>query len=248
MKFNPQKDTKGKRNGEFMMRPTKKQYEASKWKQITLIMIVIPTIFVMYTFLFISWQDLRDIPTVQKVQSVAQEVTKTVEHVFGFDLEIPVKYIPVYMEAAQAYDIPWTLLAAHHRVETRFSTMKSDVSSAGAEGPFQFMPCTFVGWEHPTCSDKGKGDIPQAEKISVTTITQYGGYGIDGDGDGVADPFNIVDATYSAANFLSRYGAADGDLERAIYQYNHSNAYVSNILYYFELYEANRKKLEQQVQ
>ena len=31
-------------------------------------------------------------------------------------------YIPIYKEAEE-YGIPWTLLAAHHRIETRFSTM-----------------------------------------------------------------------------------------------------------------------------
>lgn len=231
-----------------MSKRTKKHYQASLKKQLVLVLMFIPTILIAYTLLLSSWQDLRQLPMVQKLEVAAQEVSKQIEHVFGFDLEIPVAYLPIYIEAADAYDIPWTLLAAHHRVETRFSTTKSDISTVGAEGPFQFMPCTFVGWEHPSCSGKGKGAITAQDKSNVLIIEQYGGYGVDGNNDGIADPFNLHDAAYSAANFLSRYGAADDDLERAIYQYNHSNQYVEDILYYYELYEENRTKLEQQVQ
>ena len=136
------------------------------------------------------------------------------------------------------------MLAAHHRVETVFSTEATDVSSAGAEGPFQFMPCTFVGWDHPTCSGKGEGSIPSAEKTNVDIITRYGGYGVDGNKDGIANPFHFVDAAHSAANYLAASGAADGQYEKAIFTYNHSSRYVEDVMLYFKLYEKHRKKLE----
>ncbi|MCM2674595.1 hypothetical protein [Alkalicoccobacillus plakortidis] len=59
--------------------------------------------------------------------------------------QIPEKFVPVYEEAAEEYDIPWQLLAAVHRVETIFSTMNPMESPVGALGPFQFMPRTWVG-------------------------------------------------------------------------------------------------------
>ena len=49
-------------------------------------------------------------------------------------MNIPEQYIPVYVAAEEKYGVPWTLLAAHHRIETRFSTVKSMVSSAGQRG------------------------------------------------------------------------------------------------------------------
>ncbi|WP_050182764.1 lytic transglycosylase domain-containing protein [Domibacillus robiginosus] len=145
---------------------------------------------------------------------------------------IPEEYVPIYKAAAEEYGIPWELLAAHHRVETKFSTMDPMVSPVGAEGPMQFMPCTFVGWEHPTCSGLGKGNIPEEEKTDPAVIAKYGGYGVDANGDGRADPFNVEDAIYSAAHYLSENGAADGDMKRAIFAYNQSDQYVSDILYY----------------
>lgn len=154
-----------------------------------------------------------------------------------FEVPFPEEYIPLYQEAAEAYGIPWTLLAAHHRIETKFSTMDPLLSPVGAEGHMQFMPCTFVGWSHPTCSGLGEGDIPEDEKTDPAVIAEHGGYGVDANGDGVADPFDLEDALHSAANYLAQNGAADGDLERAIFRYNHSDKYVRDILHYYERFE-----------
>lgn len=153
------------------------------------------------------------------------------------ELKVPEENIPLYKKAADVYNIPWTLLAAHHRIETRFSTMDPLLSPVGAEGHLQFMPCTFVGWSHPSCSGKGQGDISDEDKVNVEVIAYYGGYGVDGNGDGIADPYNLEDSLYSAANYLSQNGASEGELERAIFQYNHSEEYVADVLHYYHLYE-----------
>jgi len=146
--------------------------------------------------------------------------------------EVPSEYIPIYKAAEEEYGVPWYLLAAHHRVETKFSTMNTLVSPVGAEGHMQFMPCTFVGWSHPSCSGLGKGNIPQSQKTDPEVIEKYGGYGVDANGDGIADPFQIEDAVFSAANYLERNGAADGKIEQAVFAYNHSDKYVEDVLYY----------------
>jgi membrane-bound lytic murein transglycosylase B len=149
---------------------------------------------------------------------------------------IPEEFIPIYKAAAEEYGVPWELLAAHHRVETKFSTMDPMISPVGAEGPMQFMPCTFVGWQHPTCDGLGAGEISQEEKTDPDVIAKYGGYGVDANGDGKADPFDVEDAIFSAANYLQSNGAAEGDLERAIFAYNKSDQYVSDVLYYVDEY------------
>ncbi|WP_100402958.1 lytic transglycosylase domain-containing protein [Bacillus sp. FJAT-42315] len=153
---------------------------------------------------------------------------------------IPEEFIPIYKAAEKEYGVPWELLAAHHRVETKFSQMDPLISPAGAEGPLQFMPCSFVGWEHPTCSGLGKGDIPEKDKTNPEVIKKYGGYGVDANGDGIADPFDIEDAIFSAAYYLQKHGAADGELEKAIFAYNHSDKYVDDVLYYLQEYKSNK--------
>lgn len=156
---------------------------------------------------------------------------------FG-ESEIPAQYIPIYKAAAEKYGVPWNLLAAIHRVETVFSTADPMISSVGAEGHMQFMPCTFVGWNHPTCkgSKTGKGNMTTEEKRSVALIAKYGGYGVDGDGDGVADMWNVTDAIFSAANYLSKNGASSGKIDQAILQYNHSQQYLSDVMQYATRY------------
>ena len=48
-----------------------------------------------------------------------------------------------YAEGEAASGVPWTLLAAVHLVETRMSRIQGD-SSAGAQGPMQFLPSTWA--------------------------------------------------------------------------------------------------------
>ncbi|MBK3495221.1 lytic transglycosylase domain-containing protein [Viridibacillus sp. YIM B01967] len=215
----------------------KKKQQLNMKLKLWLIILLIPVSIALYTTTIIMWQQLKELPMVKQF---SKEEKKDVP---SFDIEIPNQYIPVYQKAAKKYNVPWTLLAAHHRIETRFSSMKTLESPAGAVGHLQFMPCTFVGWSHPTCKDLGKGHIKKKELTSPKTIKKYGGYGVDANGDGIADPYNIEDAVYSAANYLAASGAADGKIKKAIYQYNHSEEYVDNVFYYYKLYEENKKEL-----
>jgi murein DD-endopeptidase MepM/ murein hydrolase activator NlpD len=78
-------------------------------------------------------------------------------------------------------------------------------SSAGAIGWMQFMPSTWLRW------------------------------GTDANGDGIADPWNPVDAIYSAARYLAASGA-DRDLRQAVFAYNHATWYVNDVLSLAQLY------------
>src|SRR3954465_5253603 len=71
-------------------------------------------------------------------------------------------------------------------------------SSAGAVGWMQFMPSTWDRW------------------------------GLDANGDGVADPWNAEDAIYAAARYLAAAGGAE-DISSALYSYNHADWYVSEV-------------------
>jgi Transglycosylase SLT domain len=74
-----------------------------------------------------------------------------------------------------------------------------NVSSAGALGWMQFMPSTWAM------------------------------YGVDANNDGVKDPYNPVDAIFSAANYLKAAGG-DKDLRTAIFAYNHASWYVDQVI------------------
>jgi UDP-N-acetylenolpyruvoylglucosamine reductase len=72
-------------------------------------------------------------------------------------------------------------------------------SSAGAVGWMQFMPETWLRW------------------------------GMDGDGDRMADPWDPEDGVYSAARYLAAAGGT-ADLRRSIFAYNHANWYVDDVI------------------
>jgi murein DD-endopeptidase MepM/ murein hydrolase activator NlpD len=78
-------------------------------------------------------------------------------------------------------------------------------SSAGAIGWMQFMPATWLLW------------------------------GSDANADGVADPWNPVDAVYSAARYLAAAGAAT-DIRQAVFSYNHAIWYVNEVMALAQLY------------
>ena len=82
-------------------------------------------------------------------------------------------------------------------------------SSAGAIGWMQFMPDTWLRW------------------------------GVDADGDGVADPWNPTDAVFSAARYLAAAGGTT-DLYRGVYAYNHADWYVHEVLSLADLYGADK--------
>ena len=72
-------------------------------------------------------------------------------------------------------------------------------SSAGAVGWMQFMPSTWLRW------------------------------GVDADGNGIADPWNAADAIFAAARYLAAAGGQT-DISRAVFSYNHADWYVREVL------------------
>ena len=104
---------------------------------ITLILLFIPISIIVLSFAYDAWEEFKQLPIIEQLFHEETEVELLMKN---FDLPIPVEYIPIYKAAAETYGIHWPLLAAHHRIETRFSTMKSDISPVGAEGPMQVRP------------------------------------------------------------------------------------------------------------
>jgi murein DD-endopeptidase MepM/ murein hydrolase activator NlpD len=80
-------------------------------------------------------------------------------------------------------------------------------SSAGAVGWMQFMPDTWLRW------------------------------GVDADGNGIADPWNSADAIYAAARYLAACGGQT-DISRAVYSYNHADWYVNEVMSLAHVYGA----------
>jgi hypothetical protein len=116
----------------------------------------------------------------------------------------PSNYLQLFQESAAAYcpGLSWTVLAAIGQIESA-DGQNVGPSTAGALGPMQFLPSTWAVW------------------------------GIDGFGDtGAPDVMNPFDAVPSAARMLCADGATSGSagLRQAIFDYNHANWYVDEVL------------------
>jgi cell wall-associated NlpC family hydrolase len=122
---------------------------------------------------------------------------------------IPPAMLNLYQEAASTCPgLPWTIVAAIGTVESdngqsTLPGVHSGANSAGAEGPMQFEPATFAEYDDP---------VPPG-------------------GATPPSPYDPTDAVYAAARLLCANGGAGGsDLSGAVYDYNHSSAYVAQVL------------------
>jgi hypothetical protein len=120
--------------------------------------------------------------------------------------DIPAGFLRLYVAAAQRFRVDWAVLAAIGKVECDHGrdpdpscSRGGALNYAGAGGPMQFLLPT---WRQ---------------------------YGVDGDGDGVADMWDPRDAIPAAANYL-RGSGAPADYARAIYAYNPAGWYVQRVL------------------
>jgi len=142
---------------------------------------------------------------------------------------IPARYLALYQQAGRQYGIAWEILAGIGTVESDNGQsdalgVHSGANSAGAAGPMQFGIGGTAG------NTWGGAPVHPASE-------QTGEYGIDGDHDGVVDVYDPGDAIPSAGRYLILHGAP-GDLQAALFAYNHSQAYVTLVLAWAARYAA----------
>jgi cell wall-associated NlpC family hydrolase len=134
---------------------------------------------------------------------------------------IPAAYLAGYQEAGARYGIPWTVLAGIGEVESDHGRsnapgVHSGANPAGAAGPMQFGIGGLAG------NTWGGAPVHPASEHA-------GGYGTDGDHDGIVNVYDPGDAIPSAAAFLKANGAP-ASLQAALFAYNHSDGYVTDVL------------------
>jgi hypothetical protein len=125
---------------------------------------------------------------------------------------IPARYLTLYRQAGERYRVPWQLLAGIGAIESDHGRspapgVRSGVNAYGCcAGPMQF-------------------------NLRDGPPSTWQRYGEDGNGDGTTDVHEPADAIASAANYLrALLHNTGGDIGRAILGYNHSQAYVDDVL------------------
>ena len=135
--------------------------------------------------------------------------------------------------------IQWWLLAGIGRVESNHGRYGGATLSPSGESSPHIVGAALDGttYDYIADTDGGRLDADSRFDHAVGPMqfipSTWAMYGIDGNGDGVASPFNINDATLAAARYLC---AAGGDLRtaagqrRAVLAYNHSDEYLALVL------------------
>jgi len=115
-----------------------------------------------------------------------QQITKTVYEIAGEQHKVS----PYILEAIHSIETTASSYLPFKRGETGYTCI---VSSAGAKGPFQFMPLTWQAY--------GSGDI-----------------------------CSVGDSAMSASRYLRANYDVSGSWQKALWQYNHSDHYVNNVI------------------
>ena len=126
--------------------------------------------------------------------------------------DIPPDHLLLYQEAGLAFDVPWEVVAGIGKVE-----------------------CDHGQNPDPACWKHGATNAAAAGGPMQFLATTWQTYGIAASGSGTPDRWNAADAIVSAANFLKANGAP-GNIPAAVFAYNHSDAYVQQVLAWAGLY------------
>ncbi|MFG2950509.1 C40 family peptidase [Streptomyces adustus] len=175
----------------------------------------------------------------------------------GSAADIPPRMLAAYKKADQlagtyvpkCRGMRWPILAGIAKVESNHAAGRSiadngDIrpkiygvllNGSGAGGNITVVPDTDGGrWDGTANGERAVGPFQFLPSTWEST-------GKDANGDTVADPHNADDAALGAAVYLCGGGrdlTQRAQLKAAIWQYNHSSAYVANVLGWIDQYTA----------
>ena len=118
-----------------------------------------------------------------------------------------------YCEAEREFGVPWPYLAAIHLVETRMGRIRG-TSTAGAQGPMQFMPATWARF--------GQGDANDNRDAIFAAARYLRASGAPHDMGKALFEYNNSDRYVKAVDLYARNMMAD---PRAYYGYYHWRVY-----------------------
>jgi cell wall-associated NlpC family hydrolase len=126
--------------------------------------------------------------------------------------DIPLEYLRLFVAAGSTYGVQWTVLAGIGKVE-----------------------CDDGQDPAPACTQEGATNSAGAGGPMQFLASTWREYGVSVNG-GPPDRWNPADAIFAAARYLRANGAPQ-ELQRAIFAYNHSQEYVTEVLRWAGRYE-----------
>ncbi|MFD6285361.1 NlpC/P60 family protein [Streptomyces sp. NPDC060205] len=178
----------------------------------------------------------------------------------GSAADIPARMLTAYKKAVRqvgtyvpkCQGMRWPVLAGIAKVESNHAVGRDiaaggDIrpkiygvllNGSGAGGNTTIVPDTDGGvWDGTSGGERAVG-------VFQFLPSTWEAVGKDANGDEVADPHNADDAALGAAVYLCGQGrdlTKPAQLKAAIWQYNHSSAYLANVLGWIDQYTASAK-------
>lgn len=124
----------------------------------------------------------------------------------------------LYKKMEAITHIDWTYFAAVDQYERSVRRLNKDIPEEKGQIAIYFSPAEWTGPINPNQAD-----------TNPLTISIFGGIGLDGNGDGIADRENDEDVLYTFANHLQKYGPHPDDIRIGLWDYYKHDLIVSII-------------------
>jgi len=122
--------------------------------------------------------------------------------------------------------VPWYFLAAIDQYERNIQSVRKDIPKRDSTIAIQFSDEFWAGALNPYSQD-----------TTPSTIDYFGGRGLDGDKDGIANSDDDEDVMYTMASYLSRFGPTENDFKLALWEYYNSDPVINQIMTIATLYK-----------
>lgn len=145
------------------------------------------------------------------------------------DLDIYEQRMQLYKKAEAISLIPWYYFASIDQFERNVRQVRKDIPKAQGVLGIYIKPEVWSGPLNQNKNDR-----------NPFTISQFGGLGIDGNGDGIADAANDEDVIFSIARYLQSYGTDHEHIKIALWDYYQRSKTVDIILGKVKIYKKYR--------
>ena len=133
-----------------------------------------------------------------------------------------------FLEMETLFHIPWQFLAAIDQYERTIQHSRKDRPKFDKKALFAIYIPEFqwAGIMNPNYQD-----------TNPATIKLFGGIGLDGNGDGAADPLNDQDRLLTLCKYLESFGTTRGDIRIALWHLYQEDDAVERISQFAAIYE-----------
>jgi len=141
----------------------------------------------------------------------------------------------LYKNIEMVTHIPWYYIAAADQYERNIRNARKDLPKPQGLSGIYIRKEIWAGPTNPNHDDK-----------NPLSIQYFDGIGLDGNGDGIADPENDFDVLFTFATYLRQYGTDEDNLKIGLWEYYKRDKSVSVILEISKIYKTfNSIKLDE---